>query len=124
MTTKTLLKWTGEEAAAYGREVVLAKHGADELALFDDAALLDLLENYPRDRLQAFTMGTNPLDRSEWQPVDTAGASGRDLWTALHAGRLWFNVLQVHLVDRRYRELIEGLYGELSNGCPGFRPFR
>lgn len=119
-----LVRWTREEALAYGREVVRAEHAAHRLALFDDAALLDLFESYPRERLQAFTMGTSPLDRTEWQPVDTAGASGKDLWTALKTGRFWFNVLQVHLVDRRYRQLIEQLYAELSEQCPAFRPFR
>jgi hypothetical protein len=102
--------------------VVQANHGLHELDLFRDDALLDLLENYPRERLQAFTMGTDPERRSDWQPVDTAGATGKDLWKALNAGRLWFNVLSVHLVDRRYRDLLEQLYGELAEQCPGFQP--
>ena len=119
-----LLKWTQEDAEAYGREVVLARHCAHERELFSDAALIDLLESYPRSQLQAFTMGTNPLQRYEWQPVDTAGASARDLWTALKLGRLWFNVLQIHRVDARYRDLLGRLYEELAQQCPGFRPFR
>jgi len=116
MDDPRLVRWTRDEALAYGHQVVLAKHGAHELELFDDAGLLE--------RLQAFTMGTDPLRRNEWQPVDTAGASGRDLWAALKTGRLWFNMLQIHLVDRRYRDLIARLYGELSEQCPGFRPQR
>lgn len=117
-----LVPWTGQQALVYGQQPLLAKHRLHELELFGDAALLDLLENYPRTRLQAFTMGTDPLNRKDWQPVDTAGASGRDLFAAMTSGRLWFNVLQVHLVDRRYRDLIERLYGELSEQCPGFSP--
>jgi hypothetical protein len=124
MTDRRLVRWTSHEASVYSREVVLAKHGTHELSLFDEAALLDLLDSYPRERLQAFTMGTDPLRRNDWQPVDTAGASGKELWTALKSGRLWFNVLQVHLVDRRYRELLERLYGELAEQCGNFRPQR
>ena len=119
-----LVKWTHGEALAFGREVVHAKHALHQVDLFREEALLDLLANYPRERLQAFTMGTDPERRSDWQPVDTAGATGTDLWTALNAGRLWFNVLSVHLVDPRYRELLKQLYAELSEQCPGFRPLR
>ena len=117
-----LVPWTQDDTLAYRRKPLLAKHRVHELELFRDEALLDLLEHYPRERLQAFTMGANPLDRSEWQPVDTTGASGKDLLAAVTSGRLWFNVLGVHLVDRRYRDLIDRLYGELSEKCPGFRP--
>jgi hypothetical protein len=117
-----LVRWTAAAASAFGHEVILAKHRAHELGLFSEAALVDLLENYPRERLQAFTMGTNPLQRSDWQPVDTVGVSGKDLWRALKNGRLWFNVLQVHLSDHRYRELLDKLYASLSEQCPGFAP--
>ena len=117
-----LVPWSQDDASTYGRKPLLARHRLHELELFDDRALLDLLDNYPRERLQAFTMGTNPLERSDWQPVDTTGASGKDLLAAVTSGRLWFNVLQVHLVDRRYRELLDRLYGELSEQCPEFRP--
>jgi len=117
-----LVPWTQEEALAFGQRLVLARHRLHELALFSNAALLDLLESYPRERLQAFTMGADPANREEWRPVDTTGASATDLLAAVTSGRLWFNVLQVHLVDRRYRDLVEKLYGELTEHCPHFRP--
>src|SRR2546423_6872375 len=106
-----LVRWSSADAHAYRRKPLRAPHGIHEMDMFGDAALLDLLENYPRERLQAFTMGTDPLDRSAWQPVDTSGASGKDLLAAVTSGRLWYNILQVHLVDGRYRELINRLYG-------------
>jgi hypothetical protein len=119
-----LVPWTREEAVSFGARPLIAKHRLHELELFSDTALLDLLENYPRDRLQAFSMGTDPLNRKDWQPVDTTGASGQDLLSAVASGRLWFNVLQVHIVDRRFKELIQNLYGELSELCPKFYPYR
>jgi len=109
---------------SFGRDAILAPHRLHELELFTEAALVDLLDKYPRERLQAFTMGTDPLQRNEWQPVDTAGASGLDMMAAVKAGRLWFNVLQVNVVDPRYGEVVRNLYGELSQQCPGFRPHR
>jgi hypothetical protein len=117
-----MVLWTREQASAFEHEPVLAKHRLHELDLFSDAGLLDLLEHYPRERLQAFTMGTDPLRRSDWQPVDTTGASGKDLLASVTMGRLWFNVVQVNQVDRRFQDLLTGIYGELSERRPDFRP--
>src|SRR3979490_3306380 len=98
-----LVPWTSADASAYRREPLRAKHRLHELELFSDEALLDLLEHYPRERLQAFTMGTNPLDRSDWQPVDTTGASGKDLMAAVTSGRLWFHLLPATFLGRAFR---------------------
>jgi len=119
-----LVPWTAAEASAYGQRPLVAKHRLQELDLFSDSALTDLLHSYPRDRLQAFTMGTDPEKRTDWQPVDTAGATGQDLLQAVSRGRLWYNVQQVQSVDRRYRDLLDGLYAGLSGRCAGFRPHR
>lgn len=120
----TLVPWTPEEALSYGHRPVRARHELPRLDLFSENSLLDLLESYPRERLQAFTMGTNPLSRKDWRPVDTSGSTGRDLFAALRRARLWFNVLQVDQVDRRYRDLIDKLYQDLCLQCPGFSPSR
>ena len=117
-----LVPWSSQQTLAFGREPVLAPHRLNELELFSESSLVELLDQYPRERLQAFTMGTDPLRRSEWQPVDTAGASGRDMMAAVKSGRLWFNILQVNVVDPRYREVIQQLYAELSRQCSGFGP--
>jgi len=117
-----LVSWSKQECEAFGVRPLVAKHRLDELDLFSDAALTELLEKYPHDRLQAFTMGTDPLEWTAWQPVDTAGASGRELFAAVQRGRLWLNVLQVHRVDQRYGDVLERLYAGLSAQSPGFHP--
>lgn len=117
-----LAPWSKEEGEAFGTRPFAAKHRLPELDLFADAALTELLEKYPRDRLQAFTMGTDPLQWTAWKPVDTAGVSGLQLFAAVQRGRLWLNLLQVHMVDGRYRDVLERLYANLSDQCPGFRP--
>lgn len=93
-----------EDPASIGVRPVLGQHRLCESGLFDDGSLTDLLNKYPRERLQAFTMGTDPLLWKEWQPVDTAGSSGEDLFAAVTAGRLWLNILRVDLFDHRYRD--------------------
>jgi hypothetical protein len=100
----------------------IGRHTLVERNLFTDDALIDLLDRYPRKRLQAWTMGTDPLRREDFKPVDTTGVSGRDLFSAVQHGRLWYNILRLDLFDRKYRELIDQLYAEMAKDAPGFHP--
>src|SRR5207244_2979215 len=107
----------------FGLAPVVTKHKLQLLDLFSDSALTELLESHPRDHLQAFTMGTDCENRHEWQSVDTAGASGRDLFGAIAAGHLWFNIFRVQRFHSRFRDLLDQLFGEISEARPGFRCF-
>jgi Cupin-like domain len=119
-----LTYWSTEEGSAFGLRPVIAHHRLHDLDLFSDGELISLLEKHPRDLLQAFTMGCNPATAGDWKAVDTKGASGEDLFKAVSQGRLWFNILGIHLVDSRYRELVESLYDELSRECQNFKVLR
>jgi Cupin-like domain len=118
------IRWSSEETAAFGRRPLLARHRLHEGPLFSRDALLDLMESYPRDRVQVFTMGTDVTRKDDWEPVEVGRGSGRELWEAIARGRLWFKLLHVHVVDRRYGDLLDELYAELAEQCPGFIPVR
>jgi hypothetical protein len=113
-----------QQVGEFVSSAVVAQHRLHEHKLFSHAALLDLVDSYPRELLQAFTMGADPLNWKEWHPVDTAGVSAKEAFAAIARGRLWFKMLQLHLVDNRYRDVINELYAELSEQCPDFRPIR
>ena len=121
-TVSPLVPWSAQHARAYRRDALVAPHRLHELGLSTDSSLVQLLDKLPRHQLQAFTMGTDPQGYKDWMPVDTTGASGKDLLAAVTAGRLWYNVHQVHLVDERYREILAQLYDELAGRCAGFHP--
>lgn len=117
-----LLQWSEGRFNAFKAQAQTARHRLQDLDLFSDQVLIDLLDNYPRNRLQTWTMGTDPLHREDWKPVDATGVSGRDLLAAVKSGRLWYNILRLDLFDRFYRDLIDRLYSEMADDCPGFRP--
>ena|SRR5579864_3569961 len=117
-----LLEWSGGKFTPSDSGAQLGRQRIADLDLFNDGVLIDLLDNYPRNRLQAWTMGTDPLHREEWKAVDTTGVSGKDLLAAVKTGRLWYNILRLDLFDRRYRELVDQLYGEMAADCPSFKP--
>ena len=107
--------------ADFGRKTVVGQHRLRDHALFTDAALIDLLDRFPRQHLYALHMGTDPLRIDENRMATHDGVSGAELLQAVKNGRLWLNVTRVDRADARYRRLIYELYEELGAGIPGFK---
>lgn len=120
---RPLLTWPNGKFNSRGFSSLLGRHRLHELDLFTDDGLLDLLDRYPRNRLQAWTMGTDPLRREDWHAVDTTGATGEALLQAVKHGRLWYNILRLDLFDKKYRDIVDSLYSEMAAISPGFKPF-
>jgi hypothetical protein len=123
----TRAKWTDwkpKDCRAFGVVPLVAKHRLHESPLFSEAALLTLIDNYPKDRIQVFTMGTDVTKCEEWKAVAVGNLSAREIWQAIGRGRLWLKLLHLKVVDHRYRDAIDEIYAELAGQCPGFVPAR
>ncbi len=108
--------------ADFGQQTIVGRHNLHESELFTDAALIDLLDRFPRKNLHALTMGTDPLRPEENRLAINEGVSGADLLRAVKKGRFWLNITRVDRADRRYRQLIDELYTQLSAQVPHFEP--
>ena len=60
-------------------KIVRVGHRLHELDLFSDESIEQILDRHPRERLMAFTMGSDPTRPEEWALVDSRAASGHDL---------------------------------------------
>jgi hypothetical protein len=107
---------------SFGRQSVVGSHRLQDHELFSDAALIDLLDHFPRRHLYALNMGTDPTRAEENRLALNEGVSGAELLEAVRTGRLWLNVTRVDRADGRYRRLISDLFEELSRRVPGFCP--
>ena len=113
------IKWSEADYAAFGRQTQLFSHEYHRLLLFETSELIALLDHYPRENLQAFTMGADPTARNEWQSVDIAQATtGEDMWKAVEKGRLWLNVISLEQVSAEFSELVKGMYAHLGDRAP------
>src|ERR1700710_1384290 len=110
------------QKSMFGRNVVMASHNLPEHPLFSDEALIDLLDNYPRQYLYALSMGSDPTRSDENVLAVHDGVSGADLLRAVRNGRLWLNITRVNRADARYKKLIDELYAQLAAQIPGFAP--
>ncbi|RVU84662.1 hypothetical protein EOL70_10430 [Leucothrix sargassi] len=111
------IDWSQEEYQYFGVKPQISQHKFHELSLFSDAALESLLDNYPREWLQCYTMGTNPENHNEWTPVHIADSSGREILSALQKGRMWVNVIKIDQYNGEYAELIAQMYQVINAGC-------
>lgn len=106
--------------ASFGQRPVVGQHDLQDDALFSDSALIDLLDNFPRQHLYALNMGRDPLRVEENRLALNEGVSGAELLLAVRDGRLWLNLTRVDRADERYRRLVTGLYDALSEQIGGF----
>jgi hypothetical protein len=107
---------------SFGRHTVLGDHRLHKTELFSDAALIELLDGFPRQNLFALHMGSDPTRSGENRLALHDGVSGAELLRAVQNGRLWLNVTRVDRADVRYRRLLDRLYEQLSEQAPGFAP--
>jgi len=115
-----LLSLSAAARVEFGRRPTCATHSLHESGLFHDAALIDLLDRFPRRQLYALTMGNDPTRPEENRYAVSDGVSGAQLLRAVQRGRLWLNITRVDQVDARYRALVDRLYAELAAQMPGF----
>lgn len=111
--------WTDDEYASFGTKPQVSQHSYHDLPLFREESLIDLLDNFPRKWLQAFTMGTDPVRNEEWKTVDIdLDTSGADMWRAVQNGRLWLNITHIEEASQAYADLIKAMYEQLDKHCP------
>jgi len=110
--------WTRAEYENFSLEVQLSQHSYHQSELFSDEALLELLDKYPRQWLQCYTMGSNPENHNEWMPVHIAESSGQEIMAALKKGRIWINAINIDHYKKDYAELIAAIYKKIDENCP------
>lgn len=116
------ISWSEKEYASFGLVEQINAHNYHRLPLFERETLLELLDNFPRKWLQAFTMGTDPVRNEDWQTVDIlASTNAAEMWQAVEQGRLWLNLTHIEEVSQDYAELIDGMYEHLDQHCPHLR---
>lgn len=110
-TDSNLFSWEQQAYDNFGKKIQRLKHNLD---LFDDESLIALLDNYPREWLQCFTMGFNPEDYTDWKGVHIAESSGAEIMEAVHKGRFWINIINIDKADKRCADILEKIYSNIS----------
>ena len=111
------IQWSAEEFQNFGKVPQVSPHTYNKLDLFSDEALTTLLDNYPRNWLQCYTMGFDPENHQDWTPVHIADNTGAEILEALQRGRMWVNVINIDKYNGDYAELIRQMYVTINEKC-------
>ena len=97
-------------------------HALHSTGLFDDEALIRLLDDYPHEDIHVTTMTVDAepgQPTSDWRAGTTRGLSGEEILRAVNRGQLWLNIKRLGHNAPDYQALMERMYRELSAelGC-------
>ncbi len=81
--------------------------------LFSRELLAKLIENYPREHYSLVKTGARGSQKL-WREGDIGNLSGEQVIDAIARGGLWLNLRDVGAVDRRYREMLDGMFEEVA----------
>ncbi len=109
-----LLTWTPDHRANFAAKNLLFNHDLDKSDLFSDEALIALIDRYPRDRLEVFTMGYDPANWKQWYLGRRGELDGRALMDGVKAGRLWLNLRKVNASNAAINDLCEQMFAEIK----------
>lgn len=123
--TRVFNNWTQDMTDAFGKEAVVATHNLHEREMFTDTGLADLLDQYPRDRFNLYTMDD---DLTNYQNGFRRGVvgdlSGAEILEAIYRGRLWLNLRNVNKHLPLYDGLCDEMFGEMESLVPDLRTFK
>lgn len=108
--------WTDAHTQAFQSEILTFRHRLEETGKFTDEALIDLLDRHPAHMLDVCTMGASddPLYPNRFRTGDFREVTSADLLAAAQAGKIWINVRNAMTVHEDYKEILDRMYGDLS----------
>ena len=116
--------WDERTSALWGRQPIFIEHRLHQSPLFSRQAIAALIEKYPREHYNIFSMSAQKENKFYWRQGDLNGHSGEQVLDTIANSRLWLNLRKANVVDRRYGELLDAILGELAWRIPGFASVR
>ncbi len=110
----TLLTWTDTHKTQFSKQNLLFRHNLHQSELFSDEALIRLIDRYPAEKLEVFTMGYDPTHWGQWFVGRRNGLDGRALMEGVKAGRLWLNLRKVNHSDPAIASLCDDMFEEIK----------
>ncbi len=106
--------WEKDTLKEFTQKDYLANHNIHNNQIFSDEGLIDLINSYPEESLEVFTMGHNPCDPSEWALGRRNNLDGRQLLDAVKNGRVWLNLRKTNSAVPATQKICDALFGEIK----------
>ena len=102
----------------FGTKPIISKHNLHTTPYFNDAELIEILDNIPRSHLRVWSGDPELHDFSSYMYVDTTGIRGKDILDCAKRGEFWVNLQRVDRFFHTFKRLSDELYGSLTAQCP------
>ena len=120
---RVFTNWTEQHTAGWGKQPVLAEHTLHQSPLFTHQALAELIQRYPVEHYALVHVSQRGDAKRIWREGEIGDLTGREVIDWIAAGRMWLNLRNVKQVDKRYGDLLDGIFEELRGRVPGFETF-
>lgn len=117
---KVFNNWDDTHSVLWGNQPIQLAHEMHNAPLFSREQLARLIENYPRDHYSLVKTGARGSERV-WREGDIGNLSGEQVIDAISRGGLWLNMRDVGAVDKRYRDMLDGMFEEVGAKVSGFQ---
>ncbi|MCA6126120.1 hypothetical protein J6500_30135 [Bradyrhizobium sp. WSM 1704] len=111
--------WNDSHTKLWSRRAIRLEHSLHRQQAFAMDDLAALIETYPREHYSLVKTGALGSSRI-WREGEIGKLSGRQVIEAIGRGGLWLNLRNVTAVDRRYRDMVDQMFGEIAGRVPGF----
>lgn len=103
-----------ETLEGFAKSTILAHHNLHENPLFSDEGLIKIIDAYPKDQLEVFTMGYNPHSWGEWYRGRHENLNGKELMEAVKEGRVWLNLRKCNHSNPEVAKVCDELFAQVE----------
>ena len=107
----------------FGADLGVYQHTLHQNALFSDAALAQLLDSYPREKLEIFTVGADQKSVDKSRRGSAESLSGAQLLEAVKMGRIWMRLRGANKAAAGYQQIADKMFAELHQMHHGLTTF-
>ena len=118
-TDKIFANWDATHSELWSHQPIRLEHTMHKQPAFSMDDLARLIESYPREHYSLVKTGAKGSSRV-WREGEIGKLSGRKVIEAISRGGLWLNLRNVNSIDRRYRDMVDQMFGEVAANVPGF----
>ena len=115
--------WPDNAKQVFGTEILRAQHTLEELALFSDDGLAQMLDLYPRSALEIWTFDQRRDGNRHALKGRAPNMSGEAIVEAVKQGQVWLNLRRVNDQLEALKPVADELYGSLETAT-GRRPMK
>ena len=124
MSNNMLTDWTDEHAEGFTKRTIVASHNLHERKMFSDDGLIELLDRFPREAFNLYTMDSVNGGKETFRRGLIGDLSGEQILEAIKRGMLWVNLRRANDHMEEYDKLCDEMFGELDSRSNGVKSFK